>query len=71
MLTWPQHFARALSITRDNYLCQFSAQIIITSSRILPSEYRSDEFLNRRAKSLNIQASPRASSFVRNLFATT
>ena len=37
----------------------------------LPSMYWSDEFLNRSAKSLDIQASPRASTFAKNIFATT
>ena len=41
----------------------------IASSRSLPSMYRSVEVLDRHAKRLHIQASPRAWTFVKNLFA--
>ena len=43
----------------------------ISSSRLFPSMYLSDGFVNRSAKSFDIQASPRASTFVKNIFATT
>ena len=43
----------------------------IASRRFLPIIYWSDEFLNRVSKSLDIQASPRASTFVKNILATS
>ena len=40
------------------------------SSRLLPSMYWYTALLNRSAKILDIQASPRASTFVKNVFAS-
>ena len=43
----------------------------IASSKLLPCMYWFDEFFNQSAKSLDIQASPRASTFVKNIFTIT
>ena len=43
----------------------------ITPSRLLLSMYQYNEFLSSSPKSLKIQASPRASTFVKNIFSTT
>ena len=40
------------------------------SSKLLPSIYWSNALLNRSAKILDIQASPRASTFMKNIFAS-